>query len=276
MPDTCPKCSAFWDADAIFCPSCAAPVKPKCPSCEKFISADAKFCKYCAFDLTQKAPVAKLEEFSAAASAIAKTLLPKPQPTSGTDALLTEKYHAMSDSQLLAMLRGDLSGQPEKSLFIASAELETRTKMDWRDIAVAKTRVKEAIIAAHTHGSLSAPTTVFRDEVSSSESRNRAFVILAIAVVVTLFAYFLVAPGNATIGYHLASVIFKLISYSIILLAIAAGIAAVKGKFRTHTLIVFGWLFLAAAIFDFGVAAYRKFVVEPEVRRTLEQIERRR
>jgi hypothetical protein len=113
-------------------------------------------------------------------------------------------------------------------------------------------------------------------EASSTKLLNRALVLIAIAVVVTLIAYLLVAPVNATFGYHLASVIIKLISYSIILFAIAAGIAVVKGKFRTHTLLIFGWLLLAAALLDLGIAAYRKIVVETQVHRALEQIERRR
>ena len=113
-------------------------------------------------------------------------------------------------------------------------------------------------------------------EASSATSSNRALVLIAVAVVVALLAYLLVAPGNATLGYHLASVVSKLISYSIILITIAAVIAAVMGKFKTHTLLIFGWLFLAAALLDLGIAAYRKFVVEPQVRRALEQMERRR
>jgi hypothetical protein len=87
-------------------------------------------------------------------------------------------------------------------------------------------------------------------EVPSPKSPKRALIILAIAVAVILIAYFLVAPENATIGYHLASVLIKLVSYSIILIAMAAVIAAVMGKFKTHTMIVFGWLFLAASVFD--------------------------
>jgi len=75
-----------------------------------------------------------------------------------------------------------------------------------------------------------------------------------------------------SLGYHLASVIIQLISYSIVLIAIAAVIAAVMGKFKTHTLLIFGWLFLAGALLDLGVVAFRKFVVAPHVRRILEQM----
>ncbi len=82
-------------------------------------------------------------------------------------------------------------------------------------------------------------------EASSTKSfgliiTSRALVLIAVAVVVTLLAYLLVAPGNATLGYHLASVIIPLISYSIILIVIAALIARGKGKFKTHTLLIFG------------------------------------
>lgn len=157
MPDTCPNCSAPLDADAIFCASCAAPVTPQCPSCGKSVNANTKYCKYCAFDLTQKTPVANVEKPSVAASTPTvspktPTLLPKLQSISETDALLADKYHAMSDSQLLAMLGGDLSGQTEESLAIALAELETRTNIDWRDMSIAKTHVKEAIVAARKYG----------------------------------------------------------------------------------------------------------------------------
>ena len=45
----------------------------------------------------------------------------------GIEALLADKYHAMTDSQLLAFLRGDVSSETERCLTIALAELETRT-----------------------------------------------------------------------------------------------------------------------------------------------------
>ena len=61
MPDTCTKCSTALDADAIFCPSCAAPINPRCPSCQKSVTADAKYCKYCAFDLSQMSSAADTE-----------------------------------------------------------------------------------------------------------------------------------------------------------------------------------------------------------------------
>jgi Double zinc ribbon len=169
MLDTCPKCSAPLDADAIFCPSCAAPVNPQCPSCGKSVSVDAKFCKYCAFDLTQKVSVANAEKSPVVSTE--QTLPPKQQVRSGIDGLLADKYHAMSDSQLLAMLRGDLSGQTERSLSIALAELETRTNIDWRDMAVAKTRVKEAIVAVHSRGSV---TNTARYNASQDLAREKA------------------------------------------------------------------------------------------------------
>jgi Double zinc ribbon len=163
MPDTCTKCSASLDEDAIFCPSCAAPVNPQCPSCGKSVSADAKFCKYCACDLTQKV-----------SAATEQTPPPQQQVKSGIDALLADKYHAMSNAQLLAMLKGDLSGQTEKTLSIALAELETRTNIDWRDMAVAKTRVKEAIIAAHAHGSIGSLANTPRHSASQDLEREKA------------------------------------------------------------------------------------------------------
>lgn len=150
--DLCSNCVASLDDDAKFCPSCAAPVSPRCPSCGKTVSADARFCKYCASELTQKVSTVRVEKFVAASTT--RPLPPKQQFSSGVDALLADKYHALSDSQLLAMLRGDLSGQTEKSLSIALAELETRTNIDWRDMSMAKTRIREAIVAAHSDGSV--------------------------------------------------------------------------------------------------------------------------
>lgn len=136
-PTMCSKCSGTLDADAKFCPSCATPVlldtPLKCPQCGKSIVAGSRFCKFCAFNLTQWASVAGPS---------------KPQFTSGIEALLADKYNALSDSQLLATLRSDLSTQTEKSLSVALAELETRTGIDWRDLEGAKTNVKEAILSA--------------------------------------------------------------------------------------------------------------------------------
>lgn len=80
----------------------------------------------------------------------------------------------MSDSQLLAFLRGDLSGETEKCLNIALAELETRTKIDWRDMGVAKTRVREAIIAANSYGSIGSHISTTRYNASENSARERA------------------------------------------------------------------------------------------------------
>lgn len=172
MPDTCPKCSSALDEDAIFCPSCAAPVNPKCPSCQKFVTADARFCKYCAFDLSQTRPTADAESSRTVA---AKQAAPqRHQFTSGIEALLAAKYHAMSDSQLLAFLRGDLSDETEKCLTIALAELESRTHVDWRDMEVAKTRVREAIVAAHSQSSIGSYTSRTRYNASANSARERA------------------------------------------------------------------------------------------------------
>lgn len=157
MSDTCLKCLASLDADAIFCPSCAAPINPQCPRCGKSVSADAKFCKYCACDLAQKVSAASEQ-----------TPSPTQEARSGIDALLADKYHSMSTAQLLAMLKGDLSGQTEKTLSIALAELESRANLDWRDTGIAKTRVKEAINAAHAHG----PTGSFANASRPGASRD--------------------------------------------------------------------------------------------------------
>jgi hypothetical protein len=171
MPDTCPKCSTALDEDALFCPSCAASVNPKCPNCQKSVTADAKFCKYCAFDLSQTSPTAGTESSPKVAAKQAATR--GHQFTSGIEALLASKYHAMSDSQLLAFLRGDLSNETEKCLTIALAELETRTNIDWRDMGVAKTRVREAIVAAHSQSSIGSYTSTTR-YASENSARERA------------------------------------------------------------------------------------------------------
>ena len=171
MPDTCPKCSTAVDADAIFCPSCAASINPTCPSCQKPVISDAKFCKYCAFDLSQATPAASTE--NARVVSANQSASPSPQ-YSGLDALLSDKYHAMSDSQLLTMLKGDISGQTEKSLSIALAELEARTNIDWREMSIAKTRVKEAIIAANSHSSVGSYASTPRYSASGDSAREKA------------------------------------------------------------------------------------------------------
>src|SRR5262245_27783623 len=172
MPDTCPKCSSALDEDAIFCSSCAAPVNPKCPSCQKSVTADAKFCKYCAFDLSQTSPTADAESSQKVA---AKQATPQQhQYTSGIEALLADKYHAKSDSQLLPFLTDDLSDGTEKYVTIALAELETRTHVDWRDMEVAKTRLREAIVAAHSQNSIGSYTRTTRYNASENSARERA------------------------------------------------------------------------------------------------------
>jgi Double zinc ribbon len=172
MPDTCPKCSTALDEDAIFCPSCATPVTPRCPSCQKYVTANAKFCKYCAFDLSQTSSTVGTE--SSRTVAAKQTAPQERQFASGIEGLLADKYHSMSDSQLLAFLRGDLSGETERCLNIALAELETRTNIDWRDMGVAKTRVREAIIASNSHGSIGSYTTTTRYNAVENSAKDRA------------------------------------------------------------------------------------------------------
>lgn len=87
--------------------------------------------------------------------------------------------------------------------------------------------------------------------------KNR--IVLSIAVVMLIIAEFLKTPVNATLGYYLVGLIIKLLSYSIILVAISALIASVQGKFKTHTLIIFSWLMLFATSFDFIVAVLKSY-----------------
>jgi hypothetical protein len=150
MPETCSKCKTPLDADAVFCPQCAAPVNPRCPKCEKPISGNAKFCKYCAFDLSGVPP--DRAERNITTRNEQPTFGERPF-TTGIDSLLTDKYRAMSDSELMTMLRGDLSAHTEKTLSIAVRELETRKSVDWRDVELAKTRVKGRVDSVNSVGS---------------------------------------------------------------------------------------------------------------------------
>src|SRR4030095_15621689 len=118
---------------------------PSCPKCEKPIVREAKFCKYCAFDLSQSLSE-RAEKINATRNE--QSSLGDRQFTSGIDSLLANKYRTMSNSELLATFRGDLSTHTEKTLSIALSELETRKGLDWRDAEVAKSRVKEAINSA--------------------------------------------------------------------------------------------------------------------------------
>lgn len=102
MPETCSHCKTHLDDDAVFCPECAAPVNPSCPKCEKPIVSNAKFCKYCAFDLSQLLSN-KAEKIVTARSEQRSFF--RQQAASGIDGLLADKYHTMSDSELLATLR---------------------------------------------------------------------------------------------------------------------------------------------------------------------------
>ena len=171
MPDNCPKCSATLDADANFCPSCSAPVNLQCPKCEKPVSPDAKFRKYCAFDLTQKVLAADVEK--PPVETTSQSPLPKPQYT-GVDALLAEKYGAMSDFQLLTMLKGDLSEQTPKALSIALAELEARPKIDWREMNIAKTRINETIAGTNKPKGFGAPFPASHYKLSEDTQRDKA------------------------------------------------------------------------------------------------------
>jgi len=169
MIDTCPKCSASLDEDANFCPSCSAPVNPQCPKCEKPVGLDAKFCKYCAFDLTQKVADDEKQSIEPASQPVKS----KPEYT-GVDALLSEKYSAMSDFQLLTMLKGDLSAQTPKSLSIALAELEARPKIDWREMNIAKTRITEAIAGTNKPKGFGAPFPASHYKVSEDAQGEKA------------------------------------------------------------------------------------------------------
>jgi hypothetical protein len=191
---------------------------------------------------------------------------------------IKDRVSKLPDEEILKMLTTHFPDYRKEWINISQEELSKRgfvlepTETELRVITPAGRK----LVYPKIQSDVGAIAQVKRESAEPEKFSNRAFVILAIAVVMALLAYFLVAPGNATVGYHVASVIIKLISYSIILFAIAAVIAAAMGKFKTHALTIFGWLFLAAAIFDFGVAAYRKFVIEPQVRRALERMERRR
>jgi len=110
---------------------------------------DAKFCKYCAFDLsrsvsTKPEPVIATHNRSYSSAG---------QLTSGIDSLLADRYRSMSDSELLATSKGDLSTHTEKTLSMALTELETRKSLDWRDAEIAKSRLKEAINCADSYAS---------------------------------------------------------------------------------------------------------------------------
>ncbi len=97
---------------------------------------------------------------------------------------------------------------------------------------------------------------------SKFSSRHKKIII--IAIIIYILQYFLFnAPANATFGYHFVSIIIPIVSYSAILIIISIPIAAIICKFRprmerrTLTFSLFVWLFLVAAVFDFGVGVYK-------------------
>lgn len=84
---------------------------------------------------------------------------------------------------------------------------------------------------------------------------------LLIASLIVFFAgWVLGEPTNATFGYHAISLLIPLISYSVTLYVLSAIITGIIGKFRTHSLKVFLWLFLSASIFQLFTSLFRVIV----------------
>ena len=102
---------------------------------------------------------------------------------------------------------------------------------------------------------------------------SKVSVVIAVALFLKLCAYTLVAPEDATLGYHAAAFGFPLVSYSVILMALAATAAKVRNKSKEYRLKLFSWLFLSAVLFDVVAVGVRLSVVDPAVQRALEHMQ---
>lgn len=71
--------------------------------------------------------------------------------------------------------------------------------------------------------------------------------LLIASLIVFFVGWVLGEPTNATFGYHAISFLIPLISYSVTLYVLSVIITGIIGKFRTHSLKVFLWLFLSAS-----------------------------
>lgn len=98
---------------------------------------------------------------------------------------------------------------------------------------------------------------------NSSNFTSRDKKVLAFAIIIFIVQYiFLQAPSNATIGYHIGSIVLPIISYSFIIYIISVFIATVAHKFNRiiNKLTLFAWLWLAAASLDLVVGLYKLYL----------------
>jgi ABC-type transport system involved in multi-copper enzyme maturation permease subunit len=79
---------------------------------------------------------------------------------------------------------------------------------------------------------------------------KKPLLLTAAGVILTAVATLFTTPARTPIGEALLELVLKLVLYAVILLAVAALVAAVARRFRTHLPVIFGWLFLAAGVFN--------------------------
>lgn len=155
---------------------------------------------------------------------------------------LRKRFSNLSDDELLKIVHIDYADYREEALVIAKEELNKRNIQE-----IKKEELKKKSMEAEG-GS--------KYQILAKKNR----IILSIAVVTLIIAEFLKTPVNATFGYYFMGLIIKLLSYSIVLIAISALIASLQGKFKTRTLSIFSWLMLVATSFDFIIAVLKSFL----------------
>lgn len=190
MSDTCSKCSAPLDTDAVFCPSCAEPISPQCPNCKKSVSADAKFCKYCAHVLTKE--VAGSQVVNPNVPQInAQVFSPTVRIESSLDATVRDNIHDKSDEDLLAMMSADLDAFTPKAFSYALVELEARPHLNEQRAEIAKARVRELLQADELQRSKNAPAEAAYNAAKqlAREKAGRLMGIGAITAIVSAIAF---------------------------------------------------------------------------------------
>ena len=147
---------------------------------------------------------------------------------------LKEKMTNLSDDELLKIVHDDFADYREETINIVKEELKKRNV------------------------EFSQPDFNIKDENKKTKSFLPQKLIIA-GIIFYIISYLLKAPSNATLSYHIVSILIPMISYTIILGVISCVIPLIFKN--SNRLKIFSWLFFGATLFDLLVSIFRLFVM---------------